>query len=212
VILYDGYCASACAILSELLTQQVGIKTVVVGGEPNREPMQTVGGTRGTNGWSFNLIQHYVNLTLDLVSPDQAAYLGTTELGRHTNIPMMRSADRVGYIGVRDGLREGDETQTPLQFWPYEADCRIFYEPSFTIDTVPVWKRVVDVRWGDASCVSPGSPGMSLEKKSESIEYGKRHSHRSTMNKNEFEAFRHGVDWFTDYRLERVVGDAQILP
>jgi Peptidase family S41 len=212
VILYDGYCASACAILSEMLTQQAGIKTVVVGGAPSRESMQTVGGTRGTNGWSFNVIQHYVNLTLELVPPDQAAYWRATELGRYTDLPMLRSADRLGYIGVRDGLRERDETQTPLQFWPYEADCRIFYEPSFTVDTVPLWKRVIDVRWGNASCIRPGSAEASSKRRSEGIIHGKRHSHRSSMREDEFEALKQGVDWFTDYRMERTVGDGQILP
>ena len=49
VILYDGYCASTCTIFLEFMRQQAGVKTVAVGGRPQYEPMQAVGGVKGTN-------------------------------------------------------------------------------------------------------------------------------------------------------------------
>ena len=47
IILYDGYCASTCTIFSELMRQQGGVKTIFVGGRPNTDITQAVGGVKG---------------------------------------------------------------------------------------------------------------------------------------------------------------------
>jgi hypothetical protein len=47
VILYDGYCASTCTIFSELMRQLGDVKAVAIGGRPNTNPIQAVGGTKG---------------------------------------------------------------------------------------------------------------------------------------------------------------------
>lgn len=44
VIVYDGYCASTCTIFSELMRQQAGVKTIALGGRPNKDIIQAVGG------------------------------------------------------------------------------------------------------------------------------------------------------------------------
>lgn len=49
VIVYDGYCASTCTIFSELMRQQAGVKTIALGGRPNKDIIQAVGGVKGTN-------------------------------------------------------------------------------------------------------------------------------------------------------------------
>lgn len=49
VIVYDGYCASTCTIFSELMRQQGGVKTIALGGRPNKDIIQAVGGVKGTN-------------------------------------------------------------------------------------------------------------------------------------------------------------------
>jgi hypothetical protein len=46
VILTDGTCASACSILTEFLTRQAGVKTILVGGRPRNAPAQAIGGTK----------------------------------------------------------------------------------------------------------------------------------------------------------------------
>jgi hypothetical protein len=42
VILFDGNCASTCAIFSEFMRQQAGVNSIVVGGRPSKDPMQAV--------------------------------------------------------------------------------------------------------------------------------------------------------------------------
>lgn len=47
ILLYDGICHSTCAIFSELMKTQVGVRSIVVGGRPQYAPMQGIGGTKG---------------------------------------------------------------------------------------------------------------------------------------------------------------------
>ena len=42
-------CASTCTIFSELMRQQGGVKTIALGGRPNKDIIQAVGGVKGTN-------------------------------------------------------------------------------------------------------------------------------------------------------------------
>ncbi|MCJ1398396.1 hypothetical protein MMC11_001594 [Xylographa trunciseda] len=58
-ILTDGYCASSCAVFSEMMKTDGGVKFVVSGGEPSYGPMQAVSGTQGSSVLSFGLIGNY---------------------------------------------------------------------------------------------------------------------------------------------------------
>ena len=209
VMLYDGYCASTCAIFTEFMTQQGGVKTVAVGGRPSYGPMQTIGGTRGVNTWTLTTIYTFVTQMLSLGTSEQQATWKATALGKHTTLPNKRSADNSGSLNVRDGIREGDDTQTPLQFVWYPADCRIWYEPGFTIDVTGLWKRVVDVTWGGASCAA--NSGTTTQKRDGELVRGVRHGRRA-MAQAEFDQLHAAVDGFTDFRFAKLTGDAEMLP
>lgn len=43
VILTDGVCSSTCSMFVEMMHNEAGVKTVVVGGRPSYGPMQAVG-------------------------------------------------------------------------------------------------------------------------------------------------------------------------
>lgn len=47
VMLYDGTCGSTCAIFSEMMKNQGRVRSVSVGGRPQKGPMQGVGGSKG---------------------------------------------------------------------------------------------------------------------------------------------------------------------
>jgi hypothetical protein len=47
VILYDGACGSTCAIFSEFMKSQAGVRSIAVGGRPQTGPMQGVAGSKG---------------------------------------------------------------------------------------------------------------------------------------------------------------------
>lgn len=50
-------CSSTCAIAAELLKNQGGVRTVVMGGLPRKQPMQGVAGTKGAQSFRLDDIQ-----------------------------------------------------------------------------------------------------------------------------------------------------------
>ncbi|TLD31914.1 peptidase S41 family protein [Venturia nashicola] len=165
VIVYDGYCASTCSIFSEMMRRLVGIQTVVMGGRPNDDIIQAVGGTKGTNNYVGDGIQSKVVYVYNYSTPAQQATFDGTSLGTYnSNFPWARAVGSLG-INARDGIRKNDTTNTPLQFRYEEADCRLYYTPEMTVDVTYIWKAVVDVRWGKEGCVAGSWEGGSRKNK-----------------------------------------------
>ncbi|KIV98713.1 hypothetical protein, variant 1 [Verruconis gallopava] len=157
VILYDGYCASTCTIFSELMRQLGHVKTVAIGGRPNTNPIQAVGGTKGTNDLPWDYIQSEVESAFNYSTPAQHDRLLKSELMEYNSyLPFYRAVGGATAINFRDGIRKGDEENMPLQFRYEEADCRIFYEPAHVVDAAAMWKKVADVRWNGGKCVAGG--------------------------------------------------------
>lgn len=179
VIVYDGYCASTCTIFSELMRQQGGVKTIALGGRPNKDIIQAVGGVKGTNSypWTYTLysvelpfkIQHYQ-------TPDQ---YNDTALGAYNNLPFYLGVNYV--VNARDGIREGDESQTPLQFVYEPADCRIYYTPEMAVDQSVTWKTVADTAFGGVDNCVAGDYSSGGKVKRTTIEKTK-HKVRSEMD------------------------------
>lgn len=190
VLLYDGYCASTCTIFSELLTQQIGnIKTVSIGGRPNNKPMQIIGGTKGTNNWSWASLRDFVRGTYSL-APDQAGFFNSTVMYAYLDetsfIPLRRGLSYGASLNVRDVIRYGDKTQTSLQFVYSASDCRLYYTAKMTVDVVPMWKKVSDVAWYGDKCVVGGFDSKSpLEQRSHV-------SSRIARRAHEKKIFKHG--------------------
>ncbi|WYZ44786.1 hypothetical protein EsH8_VIII_000102 [Colletotrichum jinshuiense] len=56
IMLTDGFYASTCSVFSSGMQIQGGVKTVVMGGRPNNEPMQGVGGVKGAEVLEYRRI------------------------------------------------------------------------------------------------------------------------------------------------------------
>ncbi|OQO04583.1 hypothetical protein B0A48_09505 [Cryoendolithus antarcticus] len=165
VVVYDGYCASTCTIFSELMRQQAGIKTIALGGRPNRDIIQAVGGVKGTNDFPWDYILQNVELPFQLQLLHDAGYYNKTALGEYSNLPFYRATNYV--VNSRDGIREGDESETPLQFVYEEADCRIYYTPAMVVDETAVWKTVADTAFnGISHCVAGSLSSNATAKRS----------------------------------------------
>ncbi|KAF2158162.1 hypothetical protein K461DRAFT_290408 [Myriangium duriaei CBS 260.36] len=162
VIVYDGYCASTCTIFSELMRQQGGVKTIALGGRSNTDIIQAVGGVKGTNDlpWDYifgELVEAYQVSPADI----QKTWQNSPVVDYNTLF-----ADRgVTYVvNARDGFRQGDTSNTPLQFVYEPADCRILYTPEMVIDQSAVWRSVYDTVWGgENSCVAGGIGGNKTQ-------------------------------------------------
>ncbi|CAG8953320.1 hypothetical protein HYFRA_00003528 [Hymenoscyphus fraxineus] len=185
VMVYDGYCASTCSIFSEMMRTQGGVKSIAMGGRPNRSPIQAIGGTKGSNNYPFSYILSLANIALQSASQEERmAWKSVTEL---SNLPMNRSTD--SSINVRDMiLRDNLEDGTPAQFLYEEADCRLFYTPDMIRDPKAIWKAAARAAWGDENCVAG-----SLHHKNETLASRRRRSEdlktRARAEKREFPVF-----------------------
>jgi hypothetical protein len=152
VMLHDGICASTCATFSDLLREQAGIRTIVLGGRPQYEPMQAVGGSRGTETYSLGGTYRFMKYAWDSGTAEQQAEWNVTapDLANLSEEPLRRLAmESGGSINVRDSILEksvGDGM--PSQFLWAPADCRLFYTAEMVEDVLAVWRLVAGVAWG----------------------------------------------------------------
>ncbi|KAJ9664452.1 hypothetical protein H2201_005200 [Coniosporium apollinis] len=157
MILSDGICASTCALFTEMMTREAGVRTFAIGGRPQPGPMQPVGGTKGSNV----LFAEY----LLLISDAMLRYFASsrTEAQRWADVlpfPFAINAADAS-VNFKDQIREGQET--PLQFTNETADCRIWYAPNMVTNVTAVWEAVAEASWGgegggiDAARCVPGS-------------------------------------------------------
>lgn len=151
VVLTDGFCASTCSLFSYFMRDQAGIKHFAIGGRPSLDPMQAVGGVKGSEDLEFKDVYDYIATALE--------YGGSnlTSLGRYNQLPMSRTArGSTAGVNFKDQLNPGDPTQTPRQFIYEPSDCRLFYTPQMIVDVSEAWRAVASIAWGkgNGTCVS----------------------------------------------------------
>jgi hypothetical protein len=138
------------------MTHQGKVKTINMGGRPNKDITQAMGGVKGTNDfpWDFILSLAEQPFIYNYIHDD--AFYNKTELGEYNTLPFFRAAgDPV--VNARDGLMRGDPTETPVQFIYEEADCRILYTPEMVVDYTAQWKAVADTAFnGKSHCIAGG--------------------------------------------------------
>lgn len=154
VLLTDGLCNSACAYFVELMSQQAGVKTVVVGGRPTTGPMQTASGNRGARQYSGEAIDIDIDLVQKVLQDNET----------HSRLPDRNDTGMwVNFAGIniRDQLREKDESRTPLQFRYEAADCRIYYTLDNVYNMTQLWFDAAAATWSDSSLCVTNSTGFA---------------------------------------------------
>ncbi|KAF2827122.1 peptidase S41 family protein-like protein [Ophiobolus disseminans] len=134
VILTDGLCASTCAIFVELMVQQSRVRTLAVGGRPQKGPMEAVGGTKGTLVLPYQYL-----LALAAVRTEWASFLPTT-FGINVQDASVNFQDNIRVGLEKDGI--------PSQFLNDSASCRIWYEPQMYLNVTLLWGKTASVAFG----------------------------------------------------------------
>ncbi|THW91267.1 hypothetical protein D6D18_06578 [Aureobasidium pullulans] len=161
VLLHDGTCASTCAIFSEFMSSQMGIWSVVAGGRPQAGPMQGVGGVKGSQVQGMFVLYSIIT-TIISTAPltDQLGFIakfGNNVIESTTQALSRAAAGSSLFVqaslNFRNNIREGDESETPLQHIYEAADCRFFYTAEMYVDQSAVWNKAYDATWGSMECV-----------------------------------------------------------
>lgn len=170
LLLQDGYCASTCAIFSESMKTDVGVKSVVVGGLPSTGPMQGVAGTKGSNILAVG--DTIPNDDLLFASIEETIILNYTYLFDNTSFPdaltlledppLKLNTAKVTF-NFKNQVRQNDPV-TPLQFVYEAADCRIFYTFENLKSYEVLWQNAADSLWGNGSLCVKGSTGQPSSK------------------------------------------------
>ena len=154
ILLVDGLCSSTCSLFAEAMTQDAGVRSVAVGGQPQPGPMQGVAGTRGARPLDSDSIDADIQLVIDLDPTLNASFPD-----RNTGIIV----DTL-LINLQDQIRANE--YFPLQFAFEASDCRIYYTLVNVNDYVTLWTGALDavtgVLGGKTSCI-PDSTGWASE-------------------------------------------------
>jgi hypothetical protein len=169
IMLYDGYCASTCTLFSEFMKDQGGVKSIAMGGRPNTNPIQGVGGVKGAQSVGFADILSYAQFATELTNDTGLA----ATLSVLTDLPMNRSSS--AGVNLRDNILPGNLNDgLPAQYVVEDADCRLYYTLPMINDVTELWKAAATAAWGGGKCVSGPGLGKREENKEESI--GRRSS------------------------------------
>jgi hypothetical protein len=129
-----------------------------MGGRPNKNPIQGVGGIKGAQIFAFSDFQAYAQLAIDQTSDGDKI----STLNELTSLPVSRST--ATGLNIRDNiLPDHVQDGLPAQYVVEEADCRLFYTLGMVNDVQALWKGAADAAWNGAPCVA----GKGLGKRTE---------------------------------------------
>ncbi|KAF1830518.1 peptidase S41 family protein-like protein [Decorospora gaudefroyi] len=156
ILLSDGICASTCAIFTELMTRQSGVRTLALGGRPQDGPMDPVGGTKGT----LVMLADYIEALSFYIPKEFASF---TREARNANEFLLEPPPIAVYdasVNFQDNIRVGAEKEgVPSQFLSEQSSCRMWYQSSDFFDVTNLWQRVADTAFGDeGKCVRVVGP------------------------------------------------------
>jgi hypothetical protein len=131
------------------MTQQNGVRTVVVGGRPEPGPMQAAAGSRGAAAYSSDLLDTDID-TAVLINETAQALLPTR--GNATDYGMV-----INYVGfnLRDQIVANATLPNQMRFLP--ADCRLYWTFANFNNYTRLWHDVFTATYKDNSLCVPGS-------------------------------------------------------
>lgn len=128
-----------------------GVKTVVMGGRLNNEPMQGVGGAKGAEVLEYRRIWEVSRILMSSRFANAPAEQKESFL-QLTSLPMQRST--AARLNVRDQiLRNNIGNGLPAQFVNEPADCRLYCTFGMLGDVREIWKAAANAAWNGHECV-----------------------------------------------------------
>jgi hypothetical protein len=146
---------AACAVFLHFLAQ-LNIKTIAIGGLPGGKQMQAMGGTKGDQANSAEIIQEDVEILTALGAIQDKEYAESILPGL-IPFPLGSIAGTVlrEYgINTRNHILAGDTVPSMMRFEP--ADCHVYYSPENIADVEQMWRDAVDIAWSGKSCAVGG--------------------------------------------------------
>ncbi|EWG47349.1 hypothetical protein FVEG_07478 [Fusarium verticillioides 7600] len=159
IIVTDGICASACGILTGLLTRNHGIRTLALGGRPLNQAMQAMGGVKGTLlNFNADITSAIANVRANAKTDKETASIlsdASSSFPSSQNPPLLPlPAGGVGKVNSLNGYTEDNLEGYPVHFRYEAANCRLFYTQRMLASPIESWRRARGVAWNNEPCVS----------------------------------------------------------
>jgi hypothetical protein len=124
VVLSDALCGSTCALFMELMKTQGGVQSITVGGRKQHCPMQTIGGSKGSNDVSMGSLAVSASHAYEHGNASQRT-LFAPYVSLLKNANALLSRVQLGMnVNFQNNIRKGDESVTPLMFVYEASNCR----------------------------------------------------------------------------------------
>ncbi|KAF2715970.1 hypothetical protein K431DRAFT_236437 [Polychaeton citri CBS 116435] len=148
VLLYDGACASTCALFSQSMKWDAGVQSIAMGGRPAvKGQIPGVGGVRGAQQYSLKSVFEYTQLAKQR-SNDRSLI---TQLDRFT--PYVLSRAPATGLNVKDQiLRQNWQDGIPAQFVREHSECRLYWQADMVHDITNVWKAAATAAFKGGKC------------------------------------------------------------
>ena len=138
-----------------MMSQEAGVRTIVVGGRPESGAMQTASGSRGALIYSAGAITSDISLA---VSIDNTVASRLPTKRDDSGMYVIQAS-----LNLRDQVRPRD--LTPLQFQYLPADCRLYWTFKTAYNMTRLWETVSSAAFDDSSTVCvEGSTGHAKPK------------------------------------------------
>ncbi|CRG88453.1 hypothetical protein PISL3812_05483 [Talaromyces islandicus] len=168
IVLTDGRCSSTCTIFTDHMVSK-GVSTVALGGRPRPDPMQAIGGIKGSQVLDLSYIDSYSSMAVSQLNQSIAAgkpLLSKENITRFAEVMPIPLADFPlkfggGTINYRNTYTK-DNDQIPTQFVYEAATCHLFYTPKTVTSPAASWALAANATWGSGSCVGGVQPDTSL--------------------------------------------------
>ncbi|KAI1814938.1 hypothetical protein GGS20DRAFT_576507 [Poronia punctata] len=154
VLLYDGYCASTCALFSKFMRHDAGVKSIAMGGRPREGLVQGVGGAKGAQvyelGFLGTLAKEALQRTNNKTLKEELRQLDDRYVSS-------RSPLLPGSINVRDSILSDDsDADVPAQFVTELADCRLYWTTPMISNAEEIWKAAAKAAFKGGKCAAGG--------------------------------------------------------
>jgi hypothetical protein len=165
LLVTDGVCASTCSNFVALMMEVAKVQnTLAWGGRPNGNPMQLVGGVRGSNSLSFDTVAIQIGGVGDYVqnrTQQGRPLLTDDQFQTALSLRPLATADypirlSSGSINFRNAYYNGSDV--PLQFDHQAAGCRLFYTAENIRNPASRWTDSAEAMWGNGSKGCQASP------------------------------------------------------
>ncbi|EPE30025.1 ClpP/crotonase [Glarea lozoyensis ATCC 20868] len=159
IMLTDGYCASTCTLFAEFMRTQAGVKSIALGGRPEVQQIQAVGGVKGAQILSFGSIFSIAQTAIQYAGSNPV-----DALKKLSALPDRRSASNG--INIRDNiLPDNVNDGLPAQFSYEPADCRLYYTPEMIGDITATWKAAASAAFKGGKCNFGGLGKRGVERR-----------------------------------------------